>query len=178
MICVSLGILLLHTKVRDGANKGKVERHFRTMKERWLYTLDIDSITSLAQFNGMLRDYMHSYTTTFHRGIDTTPFDRYENTKQHPRRPLSREWLMTVFTTGLPVSQKRFYRYHRQSYVWMFPCSYICQVDIRYLPDDMASAFILFEEEKFPLRLTNRNENCHTKRNNLTIDYAKAGGAN
>lgn len=42
----------------------------------------------------------------------------------------------------------------------------------------MASAFILFEEEKFPLRLTNRNENCHTKRNNLTIDYAKAGGAN
>ena len=79
MICVSLGILLLHTKVRDGANKGKVERHFRTMKERWLYTLDIDSITSLAQFNGMLRDYMHSYTTTFHRGIDTTPFDRYEN---------------------------------------------------------------------------------------------------
>ena len=25
MICVSLGILLLHTKVRDGASKGKVE---------------------------------------------------------------------------------------------------------------------------------------------------------
>lgn len=30
------------------------------------------------------------------------------------------------------------------------------KVDIRYLPDDMASAFILFEEEKFPLCLTNR----------------------
>lgn len=30
------------------------------------------------------------------------------------------------------------------------------KVDIRYLPDDMASAFFLFEEEKFPLRLTNR----------------------
>ena len=27
MICVSLGILLLHTKVRDGASKGKVERY-------------------------------------------------------------------------------------------------------------------------------------------------------
>lgn len=34
MICVSLGILLLHTRVRDGASKGKVERHFRTLKER------------------------------------------------------------------------------------------------------------------------------------------------
>lgn len=58
MICVSLGILLLHTKIRDGASKGKVERHFRTLKERWLYTLDINSITSLSQFNGMLKDYM------------------------------------------------------------------------------------------------------------------------
>lgn len=47
MICVSLGILLLHTKIRDGASKGKVERHFRTLKERWLYPLDINSITSL-----------------------------------------------------------------------------------------------------------------------------------
>ena len=44
MICVSLGILLLHTRVRDGASKGKVERHFRTLKERWLYTLDIDPL--------------------------------------------------------------------------------------------------------------------------------------
>lgn len=51
MICVSLGILLLHTRVRDGASKGKVERHFRTLKERWLYTLDINKITSLSQFN-------------------------------------------------------------------------------------------------------------------------------
>lgn len=65
MICVSLGILLLHTKVRDGASKGKVERHFRTLKERWLYTLDMNSITSLAQFNELLKDYMRSYNTTF-----------------------------------------------------------------------------------------------------------------
>jgi hypothetical protein len=32
MICVSLGILLLHTKVRDGASKGKVERHFHRQR--------------------------------------------------------------------------------------------------------------------------------------------------
>ncbi len=69
MICVSLGILLLHTRVRDGASRGKVERHFRTLKERWLYTLDINSISSLAQFDSMLRDYMRSYNTSFHRGI-------------------------------------------------------------------------------------------------------------
>ena len=51
------------------------------------------------------------------------------------------------------------------------------KVDIRYLPDDMTSAYILFDGEKFPIRQTNRNDNCHTKRNNLpVIDYSRAGG--
>ena len=51
------------------------------------------------------------------------------------------------------------------------------KVDIRYLPGDMDSAFILYEGKKFPIRQTNRNDNCHTKRNNpVAIDYAKAGG--
>lgn len=73
LICGSLGTVLLHTKVRDGASKAKVERHFRTLKERWLYTLELDNITSLEQFNSLLLDYMRSYNTTFHTGIDTTP---------------------------------------------------------------------------------------------------------
>lgn len=89
MICVSLGILLLHTRVRDGASKGKLERHFRTLKERWLYTLDMDSITSPAQFDAMPRDYMRSYNTTFHRWTNGIPLDRYRASKDHPRKPES-----------------------------------------------------------------------------------------
>jgi hypothetical protein len=51
------------------------------------------------------------------------------------------------------------------------------KVDIRYLPDDMSTAYILFDDRKFPIRPTNRNENCRTKRENLpSIDYSKAGG--
>ena len=91
MICVSLGIVLIHTKVRDGASKGKVERHFRTLKERWLYTLDIDSITSIAQFNSLLRDYMRTYNTTFHRGINAIPMDRYLKSEYKLRSPQSSE---------------------------------------------------------------------------------------
>lgn len=47
MICASIGTVLLHTPVRDGASKGKVERNFRTLKERWLYGLDLKQISSL-----------------------------------------------------------------------------------------------------------------------------------
>lgn len=33
-ICGSVGTILVHTPVRDGASKDKVERNFRTLKER------------------------------------------------------------------------------------------------------------------------------------------------
>lgn len=178
MICVSLGILLLHTRVRDGASKGKVERHFRTLKERWLYTLDMDSITSLAQFNTMLKDYMRSYNTTFHRGIQTVPLDRYEASKDHPRKPASRQWLDDCFYNRITRKVRKDSTVTIDKVCYDVPMQFIsAKVDIRYLPDDMDSAFILFEDQKFPLRQTNRNENCHTKRTNLpAIDYSKAGG--
>lgn len=66
LICGSVGIVLLHTRVHDGASKVKVERHFRTLKERWFYALDVTSIPSPAEFNSLLNEYMRSYNTTFH----------------------------------------------------------------------------------------------------------------
>ena len=177
MICVSLGILLLHTKIRDGASKGKVERHFRTLKERWLYTLDISSITSLAQFNTMLKDYMRSYNTTFHRGIDSTPLERYQNSKDHPRKPQARQWLDDCFYNRITRKVRKDSTITIDKVCYDVPMQFIsAKVDIRYLPDDMDSAFILFENQKFPIRQTSRNENCHTKRSNPAIDYSKIGG--
>ena len=178
MICISLGIVLLHTRIRDGASKGKVERHFRTLKERWLYTLDISSITSLAQFNGMLRDYIRDYNTTFHRGIDCIPLQRYEASKDHPRRPDSRQWLDDCFLNRITRKVRKDSTITINKICYDVPMQFIsAKVDIRFLPDDMDSAFILSDGQKFPIRQTNRNENCHTKRNNLpVIDYSRTGG--
>ena len=178
MICVALGILLLHTKIRDGASKGKVERHFRTLKERWLYTLDIASITSLSQFNGMLKDYMRDYNTTFHRGIGSTPLERYQASKDHPRTPQSRQWLDDCFYNRITRKVRKDSTITIDNVCYDVPMQFIsAKVDVRFLPDDMTSAYILFDDKKFPIRQTNRNDNCHTKRNNLpAIDYSRAGG--
>ena len=178
MICVSLGIVLLHTKVRDGASKGKVERHFRTLKERWLYTLDIKSITSLSQFDGMLKDYMRTYNTTFHRGIDSTPMDRYLNSEYKPKAPQSEEWLDECFLNRITRKVRKDSTISIDKVSFDVPMQFIsAKVDIRFLPDDMDSAFILFDGKHYPLRRTNRNENCHVKRQN-PIDYSKIGGEN
>ena len=178
MICVSLGILLLHTRIRDGASKGKVERHFRTLKERWLYTLDMESIQSLAQFNGMLKDYMRDYNTTFHRGIDTIPLERYQASKDHPRKPESRQWLDDCFYNRITRKVRKDSTISIDKVCYDVPMQFIsAKVEVRYLPDDMTSAYILFDGEKFPVRQTSRNDICHTRRNNPpAIDYSKAGG--
>ena len=179
MICVSLGVLLLHTKIRDGASKGKVERHFRTLKERWLYTLDISKITSLAQFNEMLKEYMRSYNTTFHRGIDAAPMERFQNSKDHPQRPKSREWLDDCFYNRITRKVRKDSTITIDNICYDVPMQFIsAKVDIRFLPDDMDSAYILTDNTKFPIRRTNRNENAHVKRNNskAAIAYSKIGG--
>ena len=179
LICGSIGTVLLHTKIRDGASKAKIERQFRTLKETWLYTLDLDSVTSLAQFDGLLKDYMRSYNTSFHSGIGTTPLERYQKTHSQIRLPKSMDWLEECFLNRImrKVNKDSTVSIDRVSYD--VPMQFISsKVEIRFLPDDMSSAFILHEGAHYPIRPTNKNENCRTKRNNApSIDYSKMGGA-
>ena len=179
LICGSIGTVLLHTKIRDGASNGKVERHFRTLKERWLYALEIESIHSLAQFNGLLADYIREYNTTYHTGIDGVPFERYRSTCGCTRLPKSRDWLDECFLNRVwrRVNKDSTVSIDKVSYD--APMQFICsKVEIRYLPDDMDSAFILYDGGHYPIRRTDRNGNCRAKRENQpAIDYSKIGGA-
>ena len=178
LICGSVGTVLLHTRVRDGASKAKVERHFRTLKERWLYTLDIASISSLAEFNSLLKDYMRSYNTTFHTGIACTPFSRYQDTKSHSRTPQSRDWLDECFLNRITRKVNKDSTVSVNKVSFDVPMQFISmKVDIRYQPADMDTAFILYEGKHYPLLRTDKNANCHTKRNNVpAIDYSRLGG--
>ena len=178
LICGSIGTVLLHTKVRDGASKAKIERQFRTLKETWLYTLDMDSITSLDQFNRLLKDYMRSYNTSVHSGIGTTPMERYQQTRPAIRSPKSREWLEECFLNRITRKVNKDSTVSIDKVSYDVPMQFISsKVEIRFLPDDMSSAFILCEGEHYPIRPTDKNENCRTKRNNTpSIDYSRIGG--
>ncbi|MEA1962137.1 MAG: hypothetical protein U9N81_12870 [Bacillota bacterium] len=51
------------------------------------------------------------------------------------------------------------------------------KVQVRYLPDQMDKAYIFYEGQHYPLRLTDKVANSKTKRNNgPVIDYSIAGG--
>ena len=178
LICGSIGTVLLHTKVRDGASKAKIERFWRTTKERWLYGLNMDNIHSLAEFNALFQEYIRSYNTTIHSGINCTPFERYQNTKENTRAPKSREWLDECFLNRIYRRVRKDATISIERVSYDAPMQFIDQkVEIRFRPNDMDSAVIIYEDERFPLRPTDRNENCRTKRQNgPSIDYSKLGG--
>ena len=174
LICVSLGVVLLHTKIRDGASKAKIERSWRTLKERWLYTLDIGQIHSLNQFNELLREYMRQYNLTPHSGIQCAPFERYQATKDVIRLPQSKEWLDECFLNRITRKVRKDATVSIDTLSYDVPMQFISQsVDIRYEPNNMDSAFILFGGHRYPIRRTNKVDNCHTKRNNAGVDYSK-----
>lgn len=179
LICVSAGINLIHTRIRDGASKGKCERHWRSMKSTWLNTLDTSKITSLEMFNDLLTDYVRKYNTSFHSGINTTPMDRFLATKDSARTVTSRDWLDDCFYNRIMRKVRNDSTISIDKVSYDVPMQFIrMKVDIRYIPYDMSSAYILYEDTKFPIRRTDKVANCHTQRNNPKIDYSKIGGNN
>lgn len=179
LICGSIGTSLIHTRPRDGASKGKCERNWRTAKERFVYALDINTIHSLEQFNSLLRDYIRQYNLTFHTGIQCTPFERFQATKDHPRTPKSKEWLEECFLNRIYRKVRKDATVSIGSVSYDVPMQFIsARVEIRYRPGDMDSAFILYDGKQYLLIQTDKVANCHTKRQNApTIDYGKAGAS-
>ncbi len=74
--CVRLDIRLSHAPIRDGAAKGKIERFFRGLRDRFLVMHK--DFESLKQLNQITQDWIENhYNTQFHSGIQMIPLDRF-----------------------------------------------------------------------------------------------------
>lgn len=178
MVCASIGTVLLHTPVRDGASKGKVERNFRTLKERWLYGLDISQIRSLDEFNDLLAAYIRKHNTTEHSTTGETPLYRYLHGPRPVRKPQSAEWLEECFLNRTTRRVSRDATVELDSRCYDAPMQFIGQkVEVRYLPEDPEKVWVFSEGKRYPMRLTDRVGNGKTKReNHVSIDYSTALG--
>lgn len=179
LILDSLAIVESHAPVRDGAAKGKVERNFRTLRSRWLSTLDVSQIHSLEEFNRLLAEYIRQHNTTVHSATGETPIDRFLRTKDHVRVPKSQEWLDECFTnrTNRKVNNDSCLTIDG---VWYdAPPQFIgMKVEVRFIPENMENAYILYGGERFPISRTDKESNAKTKRNSSlpSIQYASEGG--
>jgi putative transposase len=177
LICGSLGIVKLHTPVRDGASKAKVERSFRTIKDTWLHGFDPSTVSSLDDLNRLLADNVRKRNTSVNRTIKESPMERYQRGISHVRIPKSKEWIDECFMNRVTRKVNLDSTVSIDSIYYDVPMQFIrSKVEIRYLPDRMKDAYIFFEGKKYSVRQTNRVENGRTKRSNQhAIDYSKMG---
>jgi transposase InsO family protein len=153
LICGSLGIVKLHTPVRDGASKAKVERSFRTVKETWLYGFDPSTVSSLDELNRLLAGYVRKRNTSVNHTIGETPIERYQKGIAHVRIPKSREWLDECFMNRVTRKVNLDSTISIGSVYYDVPMQFIrSKVEIRYLPDRMQEAYIFFDGKKYPIR--------------------------
>lgn len=76
LVCARVGCILRHTPVRDGASKGKIERFFRGLRDRFLSRkLDLSSLQVL---NKQLTQWIEEeYNAQKHSAIGQTPLNRF-----------------------------------------------------------------------------------------------------
>lgn len=177
MICGQLGTVLIHTPVRDGASKGKVERNFRTLRNRFLNVLDASKLSGIDELNSRLLEYINRHNTTIHSATGETPQERYMKDIIHIKMPQDKEWLNQCFMNRIKRQVRNDATVMIDREMYDVPMEFIrTKVEIRYLPDAMEQAYILYEHKKFFIRKTNKVENGKTKRNNTyELNY---GGAN
>ena len=76
LACCRIGTVLIHTPVRDGAAKGKIERFFKTVRDRFLVR-NLKDIT-LEELNDEFRTWVEeNYHTRRHSTLDMKPIDRF-----------------------------------------------------------------------------------------------------
>jgi transposase InsO family protein len=105
MICSRLGTVLIHTPVRDGAAKGKIERFFRTVRDQFLVR-DLCHITCLEHLNSeFIRWIEDTYHNRDHSTLGMKPIDRFGLDLKHIRHladnPFSSELFLLESTRNV-----------------------------------------------------------------------------
>ena len=175
LICGSIGTVLIHAPVRDGAAKAKVERFFGVLKARWLNGIDKSQIKSLDEFNYELIEVVRQHNLTKNSSTDSTPMDRFLDTRGRIKEPESIEWLDECFMNRINRTVKNDSTLSINKVQFDAPMQFIRQsVEVRFLPDSVSDAYIFENGVKYPLKVTDKQANSKAKRDIYpTVDYSK-----
>jgi transposase InsO family protein len=174
-ICGSVGAVLLHAPIRDGAAKGKCERAFGVLKSRWLNGLDIRRIGSLEEFNRELAVAIREHNLCVNSSTGQTPMDRFLATRGRIRVPESQEWLDECFMNRIRRKVKGDSTLSLMNLQFDAPMQFMRQtVEVRFLPDRLCEAYIYEGGARYPLKLTDKQANSRVKRDILpSVDYSR-----
>lgn len=174
--CAQAGISLIHSKPYDSPSRGKVERYFRTVRQRFMCGV-ADNITldelNVAFSLWLNEDYHHRH----HSGIDQRPIDRYQASagRVDIRRMAAAE-LDEVFLVRHERVVNNDATISFRGRVYEVPTAYIRQrIEVRHTVDDDSDLYLYDQGVRIAaLKLVDVKENARTFRptaahNNLSF---------
>jgi len=164
--CAMAGISLIHSKPYDSPSRGKVERFFRTVRDRFLSGLQ-EGITlqdlDQAFWLWLQEDYHHK----LHTGINDKPIDRYNaSLARIELRRLSKTELDEIFL----IRHERFVNNDAtisfKGTLYEVPSAYIRQkIELRHPVDDPQELFLYDGGVRVcKIKLLDKKENARTFR--------------
>jgi putative transposase len=164
--CALASVALIHSKPYDSPSRGKIERFFRTVRERFLCGIsdgiDIDELREA--FGVWLRDDYHQRN---HAGIDQRPIDRYNaSVARIDIRRLTRAELDEIFLVRHERVVGNDSTISFKGRIYEVPSAYIRQrVELRHPVDDDAELFLYDSGARIArLKLVDTGENARTFR--------------
>jgi transposase InsO family protein len=164
--CAQAGISLIHSKPYDSPSRGKVERYFRTVRERFLSALQEGM--SLDELNEAFALWLKDdYHHKLHSGIEERPIDRYNASVGRVLiRRLSRAELDEIFL----IRHERVVNHDAtisfKGSLYEVPAAYIRQrIEIRH-PIDEPEELYLYDNglRVGRIKLLDKKENARTFR--------------
>lgn len=165
LACARLGIALIHSKPYDSPSRGKIERFFRTVRDKFLATLDCASIHNLEQLNTLFERWLEKeYHKQVHSTIGETPMNRYlKDAEQTTIKRVSREQLDTAFQITIQRQVKNDATVSIHSTLYECPVELIGKkIELRY-PADNPQDLTIYQNDKplVAIKKVNVHENAN-----------------
>jgi len=165
LACARLGIALVHSRPYDSPSRGKIERFFRCVRQKFLPLIDPGALEGIDHLNDLfLRWLTHDYHRQLHHGINETPMDRMMHSLRTTsvRRPTEEE-LDRAFQITLTRVVKNDSTVSIAGVLYECPAKFIGKkIEVRH-PSDKPHDLSIYEDHKpvAALKRLNLSENAN-----------------
>ena len=170
LLAARIGTTLSYCQPYTPTGKAKIERWFRTMKDQWMASLDMQDFHSLDELRGSLHAYVRRYNQSPHSSLrGMTPQDWFfsepEQIRRLPADDIDKNFLLEIERRVSPdcvivIDQTEYEvdcRFARQ------------RIRLRYSPD-MKDIFVVESDTTLtPIRILNKTENAFIKREKIHL---------
>jgi len=160
------GISLIHSKPYDSPSRGKVERFFRSVRDRFL--CNIQENIRIEDLNHAFRIWLNDdYHHKVHAGIDQRPIDRYHASLARINvRRLSKVELDEIFLVRHERVVNNDATISFKGAIYEVPAAYIRQkIELRHPVDDPEDLFLYDNGVRVgKIKLLDKKENARTFR--------------